>query len=85
MYLSFQNDTVSLRDKVTVNTSEKWRILKNIIAVSFAFMVQFTAFQVSHLCFHCDVSFTMFHSISTGDGKPSIIDQRKGWAGNSVA
>ncbi|XP_065076758.1 UNC93-like protein [Ochlerotatus camptorhynchus] len=40
-----KNDTVSLRDKVTVNTSEKWRILKNITTVSIAFMVQFTAFQ----------------------------------------
>lgn len=40
-----KNDTVSLRDKVTLNKNEKWRILKNISTVSFAFMVQFTAFQ----------------------------------------
>jgi len=41
-----QNDSVSLRDKVTLDRREKWRILKNITTVSFAFMVQFTAFQV---------------------------------------
>lgn len=40
-------DTVSLREKVKLARSEKWRILKNIFVVSFAFMVQFTAFQVS--------------------------------------
>ncbi|CAO1386891.1 unnamed protein product [Diamesa hyperborea] len=38
-------DTASLRDKVKLARSEKWRILKNIATVSFAFMVQFTAFQ----------------------------------------
>ncbi|KAJ1523258.1 hypothetical protein ONE63_001137 [Megalurothrips usitatus] len=31
--------------KCRLKPSEKWRILKNIAAVSFAFMVQFTAFQ----------------------------------------
>ena len=40
-------DTASLRDKVKLARSEKWRILKNIATVSFAFMVQFTAFQVT--------------------------------------
>lgn len=35
------------REKVKLKRSEKWRILKNIAVVSFAFMVQFTAFQVS--------------------------------------
>lgn len=40
-------DTASIREKVKLARSEKWRILKNIITVSFAFMVQFTAFQVS--------------------------------------
>lgn len=41
-------DTASMqREKVKLARSEKWRILKNIIVVSFAFMVQFTAFQVS--------------------------------------
>lgn len=31
--------------KFKLSTKEKWRILKNVSAVSFAFMVQFTAFQ----------------------------------------
>ncbi|XP_058063122.1 UNC93-like protein [Anopheles bellator] len=38
-------DSASLREKVQLRKGEKWRILKNIITVSFAFMVQFTAFQ----------------------------------------
>ncbi|XP_058127484.1 UNC93-like protein isoform X2 [Anopheles ziemanni] len=38
-------DSASLREKVKLRRGEKWRILKNIITVSFAFMVQFTAFQ----------------------------------------
>ncbi|XP_040173640.1 UNC93-like protein isoform X2 [Anopheles arabiensis] len=38
-------DTASLREKVQLRRGEKWRILKNIITVSVAFMVQFTAFQ----------------------------------------
>lgn len=42
-----QVDTASIREKVKLARSEKWRILKNIVTVSFAFMVQFTAFQVS--------------------------------------
>lgn len=42
-----QVDTGSIREKVKLAKSEKWRILKNITCVSFAFMVQFTAFQVS--------------------------------------
>lgn len=33
------------REKVKLARSEKWRILKNITTISFAFMVQFTAFQ----------------------------------------
>lgn len=33
------------KGKVKLSRSEKWRILKNIAAVSLAFMVQFTAFQ----------------------------------------
>lgn len=41
-------DTASIREKVKLARSEKWRILKNIIVVSLAFMVQFTAFQVSN-------------------------------------
>jgi hypothetical protein len=40
-------DTASIREKVKLSQGEKWRILKNIGVVSFAFMVQFTAFQVS--------------------------------------
>lgn len=42
-----QVDTASMREKVNLARSEKWRILKNIGMVSLAFMVQFTAFQVS--------------------------------------
>lgn len=42
-----QVDTASMREKVKLAHSEKWRILKNILTVSFAFMIQFTAFQVS--------------------------------------
>uniref|UniRef100_A0A182SBW0 UNC93-like protein n=1 Tax=Anopheles maculatus TaxID=74869 RepID=A0A182SBW0_9DIPT len=38
-------DSASLREKVKLRRGEKWRILKNIITVSVAFMVQFTAFQ----------------------------------------
>lgn len=39
-------DTASYREKVKLTAGEKWRILKNITVVSFAFMIQFTAFQV---------------------------------------
>lgn len=35
----------SPKGKVKLSRSEKWRILKNVAAVSLAFMVQFTAFQ----------------------------------------
>lgn len=40
-------DTVSVREKVKLSRSEKWRILKNVAILSSAFMIQFTAFQVS--------------------------------------
>jgi hypothetical protein len=40
-------DNASIREKVKLARSEKWRILKNIFVVSLAFMIQFTAFQVS--------------------------------------
>lgn len=40
-------DSAIIREKVKLARSEKWRILKNIVTVSVAFMVQFTAFQVS--------------------------------------
>lgn len=43
--LSGDGDTASLREKVKLARSEKWRILKNISVISIAFMVQFTAFQ----------------------------------------
>lgn len=46
-------DTISLRDKVKLARSEKWRILKNIMVVSLAFMIQFTAFQVSIKKYEC--------------------------------
>uniref|UniRef100_A0A1L8D975 Putative conserved plasma membrane protein n=1 Tax=Nyssomyia neivai TaxID=330878 RepID=A0A1L8D975_9DIPT len=39
------DDTISVREKVKLSRSEKWRILKNISAISFAFMIHFTAFQ----------------------------------------
>jgi MFS family permease len=39
------DDSGSVREKVKLARSEKWRILKNIGTVSVAFMVQFTAFQ----------------------------------------
>ncbi|XP_037938332.1 UNC93-like protein [Teleopsis dalmanni] len=42
---ALDGDTASLREKVILNPAEKWRILKNISVISFAFMVQFTAFQ----------------------------------------
>ncbi|XP_055586539.1 UNC93-like protein [Uranotaenia lowii] len=38
-------DSASLRDKVKLSKGETWRIIKNVSTVSFAFMVQFTAFQ----------------------------------------
>lgn len=50
-------DSAIIREKVKLARSEKWRILKNIVTVSFAFMVQFTAFQVSS-------SFESFESFS---------------------
>jgi hypothetical protein len=43
-------DAASIREKVKLARSEKWRILKNIFVVSLAFMIQFTAFQVSSKC-----------------------------------
>lgn len=39
------DDDQTPKGKVKLSRSEKWRILKNIAAVSLAFMVQFTAFQ----------------------------------------
>lgn len=38
-------DTISVREKVKLSRSEKWRILKNVAILSSAFMIQFTAFQ----------------------------------------
>ncbi|KAL5276959.1 unc-93 family protein [Megaselia abdita] len=40
-----EGDTESIREKVLLSKGEKWRILKNITVISFAFMIQFTAFQ----------------------------------------
>lgn len=57
-----QVDTASIRDKVKLARSEKWRILKNIVTVSFAFMVQFTAFQVSFLT-KCELQKFLTNSI----------------------
>jgi hypothetical protein len=50
-------DTASIREKVKLSQGEKWRILKNIGVVSFAFMVQFTAFQVSKNSIENDENF----------------------------
>ncbi|XP_037025609.1 UNC93-like protein [Bradysia coprophila] len=44
-HLHNTEDTVSIREKVKLSRSEKWRILKNVTILSCAFMVQFTAFQ----------------------------------------
>lgn len=49
--LNNTEDTVSIREKVKLSPSEKWRILKNVTILSSAFMVQFTAFQVSETIF----------------------------------
>jgi len=38
-------ETASSDDEIDYKPSEKWRILKNIVVISFAFMVHFTAFQ----------------------------------------
>lgn len=39
------DEELAASGKFKLSRKEKWRILKNIAAVSFAFMVQFTAFQ----------------------------------------
>lgn len=39
------DDEIAASGKFKMSTKEKWRILKNVTAVSLAFMVQFTAFQ----------------------------------------
>lgn len=52
-------DTVSIREKVKLSPSEKWRILKNVAVLSSAFMIQFTAFQVIivHMLYDCKITF----------------------------
>lgn len=76
-----QVDTASIREKVKLARSEKWRILKNIVTVSFAFMVQFTAFQVSgpennkKLCFQSSRWNVQQFFLFTGDSKPSVVYQ----------
>lgn len=45
-HMTNTEDTISVREKVKLSRSEKWRILKNVTILSCAFMVQFTAFQV---------------------------------------
>jgi hypothetical protein len=42
---SDEEANINADGKFRLSRKEKWRILKNIAAVSFAFMVQFTAFQ----------------------------------------
>lgn len=39
------DEEASQQGKFKMSTKEKWRILKNVSALSFAFMIQFTAFQ----------------------------------------
>lgn len=39
------DEEASQQGKFKLSRKEKWRILKNVSAVSFAFMIQFTAFQ----------------------------------------
>lgn len=36
-------------DDLPLGPGEKWRIMKNVVVLSLAFMVHFTAFQVSSL------------------------------------
>lgn len=43
-------DTASYREKVKLSASEKWRILKNISVVSFAFMIQVSIIRSQLLC-----------------------------------
>jgi hypothetical protein len=38
-------ETASRNDEFDYKPSEKWRIMKNIVVISIAFMVHFTAFQ----------------------------------------
>lgn len=56
-------DTVSVREKVKLSRSEKWRILKNVAILSCAFMIQFTAFQVY---FHDYIFFLLLFANSQG-------------------
>lgn len=39
------DEEASQQGKFKMSTKEKWRILKNVTAISCAFMIQFTAFQ----------------------------------------
>jgi hypothetical protein len=77
-------DTASIREKVTLAQSEKWRILKNITCVSVAFMVQFTAFQVR--CLELVIFRNRLKRIlSTGNSKSPVIDQRQRLTRNNFA
>lgn len=84
-------DTASLREKVQLRRGEKWRILKNIITVSVAFMVQFTAFQVwGYAHYHQRAlakpcTNVRCFSSHPGHGKSAILDQCKGRARHGVA
>ena len=72
-------DTISLREKVKLARSEKWRILKNIIVVSLAFMIQFTAFQVSKKSLSVHHYFLIF----LGNGKLAIVSKHKRFPWNN--
>lgn len=74
-----QVDTASIREKVKLARSEKWRILKNIGMVSLAFMVQFTAFQVSKnktRLLSNEGENRLKQNQSTGNSKSPVINQR---------
>lgn len=62
------------REKVKLRRSEKWRILKNIAIVSFAFMVQFTAFQVGCVFFLEDWTFLNKSFKFLGHSKLTVIN-----------
>lgn len=87
-----QVDTASIREKVKLARSEKWRILKNIVTVSFAFMVQFTAFQVSSSSFlseseerDCLGFNRLIQQFSKGNSQLAVINKRQRLAGNNFS
>ena len=39
------NEQEVIREEILFESSERWRILKNLLLISFAFMIHFTAFM----------------------------------------